>query len=160
MLTRKLRYAGGALAGAALLASLTGCAPEPVAEPASPPPTMAPEQSVAEACGVSSDEIDAIVSDVRQQIEDASSVALSGEVPDLGGIGASVGDSLSRVSEGVINPEVSAALDEVRAELDGFGEIQMPESLLEAPAYIADLTAQLSDLQAAGKKLQQLCDAG
>lgn len=160
MLTRMMRFPVGALAATALAASLTGCATDTVTVLTSPPPTMAPEQSVSDACGVSRDEVDAIVNEARQQIEAAAGTLASGELPDLSGLSVSASESFERIVADVSNPEVVTALDDVRAAIDGFGEVAAPESLLAVPGYLTGLGTQLSELQTAGAQLQQLCSAG
>ena len=160
MLSQKMRHAGGALAAVALAVSLAACAPEPAPGPVSAPPTMAPDQSVAEACGLSSDEVDALVADAKAQLDAAGKALTAGEIPDVGAFGETLQQTLDGVSDGVTNPEVLAALDEVRTEVEGFARIEAPGSLLEVPGYLGSLGTQLGQLQAAGQQLQELCSAG
>lgn len=150
----------GLLAAAVLAVSLAACAPEPEPGPVSPPPTMAPEQSVDEACSLSRAEVDAMVEEAKTALEEAGQTLAAGEMPDLSTLSDTLGGALDRAGEGVINPEVLAALENVRAEIAGFGEIEAPGSLLEVPGYLGSLGTQLAELQTAGKELQQLCNAG
>ena len=119
---------------------------------------MAPEQSVSDACGIASAEIDDLVAEIRQHVEAAGASLVSGEMPDLSGIVPSATAIIDRVAEGVTNPEVSAALDDVRSAIEGFGEVPAPDSLTGVPEYLTGLGAQLADLQSAAASLQRLCD--
>lgn len=158
MITGSTRVVGATLAAAAILASLVSCASEQALEPVSPPPTMAPEQSVAEACEASRAEVDAIVHDAKQRVEDAGTAVVSGELPDLSGIVPSLTTALDRVSGSVTHPDVSAAINSLQAEIDGFGSISAPDDLAGLPAYLSALGAQAADLQAAGARFQELCE--
>lgn len=153
----KLRTVVGLAAAAALTASLTACG-----VPAAPvemvnPPTMAPDQSISEACAVSSAEVDAVTQEVKDRIDEAGKAVASGEMPDLDGIFGTISGALEGVTEGVSNPEVAAALGEVQAGVAGLGDIKAPDSLLGAPGYVADLTGQLAKIQSAGESLRALC---
>lgn len=152
----KLRLTSAVIAVAAVLVSVTACG---AAGPAAitNPPTMAPDQSVAEACSLSRAEVDSVTQEVKDRLDQAGKDLAAGKTPDLSGIFESIGGTLDQASAKVTNPEVRAALEGLQAELNGFGEVEPPESLLDAPAYISELTKQFGEIQAAGAELQQLC---
>lgn len=154
---RKLRAPAVALTVVAAVSALTACSFTPAPAVVSNPPTMAPEQSVSEACAISRAEVDATTQEVKDRIDQAGKDIAAGKAPDLGGIADTVGGALDRVAEGVTNPEVLEALDRVRSEISELGEIEAPDSLMDAPNYLGELTSHLSDLQAAGTALQELC---
>lgn len=160
MLTLRMRHAGGALAVAAIAASLVACAAEPEPGPMSSPPTMAPEQSVSEACGLSQTEVDALLDEAKAQLDQAGESLSAGQMPDLAAFAETLKSTVESVADDVTNPEVLDALENVRTEAEGFSEIETPGSLLEVPGYLGSLGTQLGDLQTAGKQLQQLCDEG
>lgn len=154
--------AGGILAVAALASSLAACAAEP--ELGFTSPTMAPEQSLIEACAISGDEVDRLTADAQQQIssemELAASELASGNLPSLDALSGTLDDTLAEIEGQLSNSEVLAAVGNVRTAMQGFADIQQPESALGLPAYLASLGSQLSDLAQAGKQLQALCNAG
>lgn len=150
---------GGLLTAAALATGITACAAEPPLGITAP--TMAPDQSIAEACAISGEEVDRITreaeSQIRQGIEQAGSDLASGKTPSFEFLSESIDQTVAEVEQQITNSEVLAALGEVRTALQGFGEIAPPDSLLGAPGYIASLGGQLSELSTAGRELQQLC---
>lgn len=160
MLTQKMRRAAGVIAVAAIAASLMACAAEPAPGPVSAPPTMAPDQSVGEACGLSSDEVDALVAEAKAQLDAAGKSLAAGEIPDVSAFAETLQSTLEGVSDGVTNPSVLTALEEVRAEVEGFSGIGAPGSLLEVPGYLGSLGTQFGKLQAAAQQLRELCSAG
>lgn len=151
-----------AAAAVALAAALTACASE--ALPEFSPPTMAPDQNIAEACLISGDEVDRLTLQVEQEVraslETAWQDVSAGKLPDftfVSELSTSIGTALAEVEQHVNNEEVRTSLAEVRAAVQGFADIEAPRSLLGTPGYLAALTAQLSELQTAGSTLQQLC---
>lgn len=157
MRIRKLRYAGAGVVIAASSTLLTACALTSAPPVVANPPTMAPEQSVSDACAISRAEVDAVTKEVKDRVDRLGQDVTAGKTPDLDGIVDTVGSALERISDGVTNPEVLAALDDVRVEIDGLGAIDPPESLVDAPTYIGTLTSQLAKVQAAGTALKELC---
>ncbi len=152
----KLRLTSALVALVAVVTSLTACG---AAGPAAitNPPTMAPDQSVAEACSLSRAEVDSVTQEVKDRLDQAGKDIAAGKTPDLSGIFESIGGTLDQASAKVTNPDVLAALDGLHAELNGIGEIQVPESLLDAPGYLSEITSQFGKVQSAGEELQQLC---
>ncbi|CAG7599090.1 hypothetical protein ACFPZL_02400 [Leucobacter soli] len=149
----------GALAGAVLLTGLTSCGVETAQLDPENRPTMAPEQSTDEACAEARAGIDALVADAREQLEAAGTSVAAGEMPDLTGLQEQMQRSIDTIAEGVSNSEVLAAIDGVRAEIDGFAELSPPESILGMPGYLAELGGQAGDLQSAAEALRTLCKA-
>lgn len=158
--------AGVFTAAVTLTATLASCASETSADAGAgyKPPTMAPEQTVAEACGVSREEVDQLVAEVEASVgagvEQAGQDLLNGEMPSLDFMNVPVESTLDRVQRHITNSEVSGALERVSASISGFGEITQPGSLLEVPAYIGNLHGQLSALNEAGTELKELCGLG
>ena len=150
---------GGLVTVAALLGGLTACAAAPALELAAP--TMAPDQSVSEACAISGDEIARITRDteaqLREGIEQAGADLAAGRIPTFEFLAPPVDEALADVSEQISNLEVLDAIAQLRNELSGFSEIERPESLLSTPGYVAQLGTQLNELVQAGKTLQTLC---
>lgn len=150
---------GGLLTAIVLTGAVTACAAElPLGITA---PTMAPDQSVSEACAISGEEVDRITreaeSQIRQGIEQASSDLASGKTPSFEFLSESIDQTVAEVEQQITNSEVLASLGEMRTVLQGFGEIAPPDSLLDAPGYIASLGGQLSKLSTVGRDLQRLC---
>lgn len=148
------------IAGATLVVSLlalTGCAAEGAPQASTPPPTLAPEQSISEACGVSLGELESIMTEMGSDIEQAISAAAGGQLPNLNELFDPIRGSLARVSGEITNAELRAAIDAIRAEIDGFSQIEAPDSLIDTARYIGDLSAQAASLHAAGTELRQLC---
>jgi len=154
---RSARGVGTLIVAMGLSAGLASCAAASAPAPVTNPPTMAPEQSVSEACAVSRAEVDAITKDVKDRIDQASKAVAAGETPDFTGVFEAVSGALDRVSESVTNPEVLAALQRVQAEVLKLGEAKAPGSLLETPKYLSQVTGQLAKVQSAGESLQRLC---
>ena len=150
---------GGLVAVVALLSGLTACAAEPSLKLVAP--TMAPDQSVSEACAISGEEVDRITHEteeqIRQGVEQAGADLAAGRIPSFEFLAPPADEALAEVSEQISNLEVLDAIENVRVELQDFGEIERPESLLTTPGYIAALGSQLNDLAQAGKTLQGLC---
>lgn len=147
------------MAVAALLGGLTACTAEPALQRVAP--TMAPDQSVSEACAISGDEVDRITREteeqIRQGVEQAGADLAAGRVPSFDFLATPVDEALAEVSAQISNLEVLDAIENVRTELRGFSEIERPESLLSTPGYVAALGAQLNELAQAGRTLQSLC---
>ena len=153
-----------AIAAVPLLASVSACAAEPT-EQASVPykaPTMAPEQSVTEACGLSRDEVDRLVvqteETVKAGLEGAGQELLRGEMPSFGFLTESLSGTFELTQASITNPEVSAALGRITDGFTGFGAIEQPSSILGVPAYLAKLNGQLTALTEAGRDLRTLCN--
>lgn len=147
-------------AATALLSGLTACAPETVGLDPENRPTLAPEQSPGEACAVSKTAVDDLVSQVQRQIDAAGASVASGKLPDFSSSVEKLRHSIAAITDGVSNPEVLAALDEVRTQIDGFSDIAAPGSVIEVPQYLTRLGTQLKAVQDAAKRMQLLCDAG
>ncbi len=147
---------------AALAGMLTACAAEPALTFTAP--TMAPEQSLIDACSVSGAQVEQLTQateqQVRQGIEDAAAKLASGEIPSVEVLTGPLESALSEIEAQVTNSEVLAAVGEVRAAMQGFQDITVPESALGVPGYLADLGAQVNALAEASKALQTLCNAG
>lgn len=154
--------AGGILAITALACSVTACAAEP--EISFAPPTMAPEQSVIEACAISGDQINQLTVEaeqqIRQGIEQAGTDLSSGKLPKIELFSETFDSTLAELEAQISNYEVVAAIDDVRTAASGFSDIQAPDSLLGAPGYVTALVKQSTELADAGKALQKLCNAG
>lgn len=153
-----------AVAAVSLVVSVSACAAEP-SEPTAAPykaPTMAPEQSVSEACGLSRDDVDRLVvqteETVKAGLEEAGQELLRGEMPSFVFLTQSLDGALQLSQESVTNPEVSAALGRITDSFTGFGAIEQPGSILGVPAYLAALNGQLAALTAAGQDLRTLCN--
>lgn len=143
------------------LLGVTACAPQSAAElDPNNRPTMAPEQTTSDACAQSKAAVDTLVEQMQQQLSDAGQELASGKIPNMDGFVQQLQDSAQRLGDNVNQPEVLDALEAVRAEVDGFAEITAPESLLGVPGYLNSLGDQLSQLQASGRDLQELCSAG
>lgn len=154
--------AGGLLAVAALAGMLTACAAEPALTFTAP--TMAPEQSLIDACSVSGAQVDQLTAEteqqIRQGIEDAASKLASGEMPSVEVFTGPLEGALSEIEAQVTNSEVLAAVGAVREAMRGFQDITPPDSALGVPGYLADLGSQVNALTEASKQLQTLCNAG
>lgn len=150
----------GLVIAAVLLGGLTACAAETSYQFAEP--TMAPEQSVSDACGISRAEIERIVQEAESQLlselEQASSAVAAGEIPDLGTSGFTVlDDALAALEQQLGSEEVLAGVAEMRSALQGFETLNTPSSLIEAPAFLVTFSGQVNDVVEAGRKLQALC---
>lgn len=149
--------------GCAVLAvtGLAACA-SPVAESAPvKAPTMAPEQSIGEACGLAQTVVDQLVIDtesrVRDGLEEAGQQALQGRMPSFEFLAPTLDGTLDSLQTSVTNAEVSAALGRISDGFTGFGSIEQPGSILSVPAYLGSLQAQLGALSDAGAELRTLC---
>lgn len=149
----------GLLAATALIGGLTACATEVPLEIASP--TMAPEQSVDEACAISGEDIDRITRETEEQlragIDQAGADLAAGRIPSFEFLAGPIDEAVAEVEAQISNAEVVEAIGRLRAALQGFGEIERPESLLSTPGYVAALGAQLNEVVNAGSELQSLC---
>lgn len=154
--------AGGILAITVLACSVTACAAEPELNFA--PPTMAPEQSVVEACAISGDQINQLTTEAEQQIRDgidqAGADLASGKLPRIELFSETFDSTLAELEAQISNYEVLSAIEEVRLAAQGFSDIQAPDSLFGAPSYVTSLVKQSGKLAEAGKNLQALCNAG
>lgn len=155
-----LRTAGLLGTTVALAGALTACGTETMALDYVPP-TMAPKQTVDEACLLVGEEVDRITLETEQQIkrgiDQAAADLAEGKMPSLDFVSTSVDGVLAEVQEQVANSEVAAAVTEVRGSLQAFSEIAKPDTLLGVPGYISAFTADLTDLIEAGNRLQGLC---
>lgn len=152
---------GLALATAALLGTLVACA-----APAAPkyiPPTMAPQQSVEEACGIAGAEVDRVTTEtedqVRASLEAAATDLSAGKMPSLKSfsVSVSVDDTLAEIEAQVVNPEVLTSVVGVRESLAEFGAIEGPDTLLGVPEYLSSMAAQVNQLVGASNDLRALC---
>lgn len=146
------------------VAGLAGCA-APVAEAAPvKAPTMAPEQSIGEACNLAQTVVDQLVLDtesrVREGLEEAGNQMLQGRMPSFDFLAPTLDGTLDSLQTSVTNAEVSAALGRIGDGLTGFGGIEQPGSILSVPAYLTSLHAQLGALSDAGAELRTLCGIG
>lgn len=157
MSSRKLLRASGALIAATLASGLVACAAETVRLAPESMPTMAPEQSADDACSATKAGIEALVDDARAQLKAAGSTVAAGEMPDLSGLAEQLHSSIDTIADGVSNAEVLAALDGIRTEVDGFAEIDPPESIVGMPGYLAELGGQAGELKLAAEALRSLC---
>lgn len=161
MPTRKMLRAGGAIAvSSLLLAGLTGCSAEAFELAPGDRPTMAPEQAPGDACAQATAEVKALVGGMKKKFEAAGKRAAAGESPDFAAIAGELEAGLDEIAGRVGNGEVRAAVEKVREQVVGLGEIDPPDSILGMPGYLGDLGAQLGKVQKAAKSLQALCDAG
>lgn len=152
------------LGGALTVVSVAGCllscssAPEKLDFVS---PTMAPPQSISEACSISSAKVDELTLDAKQRIGDAMSTAasdvMSGKMPTIDVLSGSIGDTLKEVEGEINNAEVLDAVKGVHKALRGFHDIQQPDSAVGVPAYLRALGRQLGDLGQASGRLQSLC---
>lgn len=151
--------AGGVLAVAALASSLTACAAEPALKFVAP--TMAPEQSLVDACSVSGVELERLTAEteqqIRQGIEEAGAQLTNGELPSIDILSGPLNDALAEIEAQVSNSEILAAVGEVRVAMQGFQYIEKPESAIGVPGYLAALGSQASELARASSELQSLC---
>lgn len=126
-------------------------------------PTMAPEQTLIEACEVSGEEVDRLTLDAEQQIrnrlEQTGAELASGQVPSVDALSETLDDTFAEIEAQISNSEVLASVAQVRESMRGFQDITKPESALGVPAYVASLGSQLNELAKAGKQLQTLCSA-
>lgn len=153
---------GALLTVAALAGMLTACAAEPALTFTAP--TMAPEQSLVDACSVSGTEVERLTQQteqqVRQGVEEAGAKIANGELPSIEVLTGPLEEALAQIESQVSNSEVLAAVGEVRAAMQGFQDIKTPDSALGVPGYLAELGTQVNELAQAGKRLQTLCNAG
>ena len=147
-----MRVAGAVIA-AALSASLAACASDAVRIAPENLPTMAPEQSPAEACDLSLAAVDRIVEQVRQELE----TARTGGSPDFAAIADRLQGSVGEIADGISNSEVAGRLDQLQHQLTRFGDLAPPDSLLGMPGYLADLGGRLAEIQRTVGSLQTLC---
>ena len=159
-LTFALR-AGGLIAAATLASSLMACAAEPEIKFVSP--TMAPEQSLIEACAISGEEVDRLTLEAEQKIrgslEQAGAELASGQIPSIDALTGTLNDTLAEVEGQISNAEVLDSIAQVREAMRGFQDIAKPESALGVPGYVASLGSQLNELAKASKQLQALCSS-
>lgn len=161
LISERARQGFSLIAIAAIAGGLTACSVQPVIEYAAP--TMAPEsQSIAEACKLSSETVDRLIKEaelrIQQGIEQAGADIANGKMPSLDFLAFSVDEALETIEKQVAQPDVLATLGDVRSDLQGFEQIERPQSLLDAPGYLASLGTQLGKLAAHGKDLRRLCD--
>ncbi|MCA0378517.1 MAG: hypothetical protein LCH36_03615 [Actinobacteria bacterium] len=154
--------ASSLLAVAALAGMLTACSAEPL--PTFTAPTMAPEQSLSDACSVSGVDVQQLMNSTEQQLQlgiaDAAAKFASGEEFSLQSLTGPLEAALTDLESQVTNSELLASIGEVRQALSGFQDISQPENALGVPGYLADLGTQLNELTQAGERLQALCNAG
>lgn len=140
---------------------LSACSVAPTEASPVKPPTMAPEQSLGEACGVSQAAVDELVADAESQLraglETAGQEFLRGRMPDFAFLGVTLDSSFMSLHDQITNAEVSAALGRVADAISGVGELEQPSSLLSVPAYLAGLKTQLGLLTQASNDLHELC---
>jgi len=157
--SRTARFTGAACAFAVVVSGFTACASGEDSAPVTNSPTMAPEQSVSEACQASRAEVDRITDDVAGRIDQAAKLVAEGKAPDFTGVFDSVGGAMDRLTESVTNPEVLESLERIQTEVGQLGELKTPSTLLDTPSYLTELTKQLGKIQTAGRALQQQCEA-
>lgn len=158
--TRRLASSAAAAAAAAgLLLGLTGCATFSLGTPQSAPETQLPDRVGPDGCGVSSERVSALVNEALAEVGSVQESVLAGEAPDLSALLAPFETDLASLTEGITDPEVLAALEDVQAAFTGLGEIPVPANLLEGVGYAQEITAQIQALNDAGSALQQLCNA-
>jgi hypothetical protein len=156
-----VRRGGLVLGTAALLGTLAACA-SPVASKYIPP-TMAPQQSVDEACGIAGAEVDRVTTETEQQVraslEAAAADLTAGKMPSLNSfsVSVSVDDTLADIEAQVINPEVLTTIVGVRASLAGFSSVAGPDTLLGVPEYLTSMATQVNQLVGASNDLRKLC---
>ena len=152
---------GGLIAVATLASSLMACASEPELKFVAP--TMAPEQTLIEACAISGAEVDRLAREAEKQISEglaqAGAELSNGEIPSVEALSGSLDDTLAEVEGQITNSEVLASVTQVREAMQGFQDIAKPESALGVPGYIASLGSQLNELANAGKQLQTICNS-
>lgn len=151
-----------AMAALTVVASLVACAPEPgAAEAEAKLPTMAPEQTVAEACTASGAQLTKLLTDAESSITagltKAGQEVLQGKVPSFDFLPQSLGDTLDQVQQQVTNTEVSNAIGDAVDAITQLRSTQLPTSLTEVAPTISSLKSGLSQLTEAGSTLQQLC---
>lgn len=161
LISRRSRSVAG-IAVLSVALGVTGCAALPTdAVAPTQPPTMAPDQSTAEACAISTEQVDQLVLSMEQSITEgiaqARSQVLAGQVPDLNFLQIESDSALEAARDAVTNPEVSAAIDRVFAQFSGFADIAEPETPFGFPGYLSNLTEQISALTKAGNDLAELC---
>jgi len=158
---RLVRRGALILAAIMITGAASACASTPALEFVSP--TMAPEQTRAEACALSKETVDRITVETEDQIKQGIDLAgadiAAGKMPSLDFLSFSIKDSLTEIESEISNPEVLEAIKSVREDLQGFSDINVPTSLIQAPAYLGSLGTQLGQLIAHGEDLRKLCDA-
>lgn len=151
--------AGALITVAALTSSLVACGAEPDLKFVAP--TMAPQQSIAEACFISGEEVDRLTLETQQKIqqslEQAGAAIANGQLPSVDALSGTLVDTLTEVESQISNSEVLAAVTRVREAAQGFQQIDQPDSPLGVPGYLASLGTQLKEIAEAGKSLQSLC---
>lgn len=154
--------AGGLLAAVALAGTMTACTAEPV--PSFTAPTMAPGQSLTDACSMAGIDVQQLTQDtemkLQQGIAEAAVKFASGEEISLQSLTGPLEAALTDLESQVTHSELLASIGEMRAALRGFQDIPSPESALGVPGYLSELGAQLQVLTQAGERLQALCNAG
>lgn len=150
---------GGVIASSSLLACLAACAAQPTLNITMP--TMAPDQSLAEACAISGEEVDRITREVETQIQSAIDQAGSeisaGNLPSFELFAEPIDTAIAEIEVQITNPDVLDAIGELRTSVQGFADIERPESALGYPGYLSELGSQMNKLASAGEQLQSLC---
>ncbi len=153
--------AGGLIAAVSLASSLMACSAEPELKFVSP--TMAPAQTLSEACAISGEEVDRLTLEAEKQmrgaLEQAGADLANGQIPSIDALSGSLDDTLPEVEGQISNSEVLASVAQVREAMRGFQDIAKPETAIGVPGYIASLGSQLNELAKAGKQLQALCNS-
>lgn len=163
MHNRRLRRKAPLVVAAALAASLVGCAPsvsvlgggaDGAAGGATTDAEAAPGSGT---CGVNDARIGELVGDLAGELTTVTDSVLAGELPDFSALLAPFEGDIREVTTDVTDPAALAALADLQESLQGFAEIPRPEHVLEAPGYIAEMTAQVGAVRDSGQALTQLC---
>lgn len=151
--------AGALIAAAAIVSSLMACSAEPELKFVSP--TMAPVQTIVEACAITGEEVDRLTLETEQRFRDALDQAradiAAGQMPSTDALSGTLGETLTEIEKQISNAEVLTAITQLREAAQGFRDIAQPESALAVPGYLGSLGSQLNELAQAGKQLKTLC---
>lgn len=159
MSSETARRTRAAVAAAALLVVLTGCAGLPFSSAQPGAGSMPPSGVVSERCGVNSERLSGFVDDSVAKLGSVQEAVLDGKVPDFAELFAPLQTDLRSFAEGTTDPEVLTALEDVQTAMAGFAELPAPQNVLEAAGFVQEFTAQVQELRDAGTALQRLCTA-
>src|SRR5699024_7735179 len=97
--------AGALVAAAAIVSSLMACSAEPELKFVSP--TMAPVQTIVEACAITGEEVDRLTLETEQRFRDALDQAradiAAGQMPSTDALSGTLGETLTEIEKQISN---------------------------------------------------------